>query len=278
MKLIKLFSKEDFKPHHLDAEWPILERIDEGSVGVISIGERSIELFEASIKKSTIIEFTRFKTINGGLNKEAADLIKKEGSSRKISHWTVSFATGLCPMREDASREDEDLLLYQKTRENPKSLLKDAFSPENLYSITHSTQGNGSIIFEEKKETVQLVEKLLKGLKICRIQNGIYAFVHYFSKTSTEQDLVLTVLDRESCLFLKIESGNWTRISYRKFACEEELKTVFEEVLPVLNPENLPIKWASTESMDAENFIEESPQNQPLKEMANPIVWSSLYA
>jgi hypothetical protein len=278
MKVIKLFNKEDFKPHHLDAEWPILNRIDEGPIGIISVGEHSIELLEASIKKSNVVGLSCIKTINSGLNKEAAECIKKEGYSKKINRWVVSFATGPCPTREEAPQKDEDLLLYQKTRENPKSLLKDIFSPESLYSVVHSNQGNGSIVFEEKKEHVQRVEKLLKGLTICRIQNGIYAFVHYFSKTNTEENMVLAILDRESCFFLKIESGNWTSISYRKFVSEEELKTIFEEVLAALNPENFPVKWVSSGSIDASSFMDPHPQEQLLEEIVNPIAWSSLYA
>lgn len=278
MKLIEIFNKEDFKPHHLDGEWPILERIDEGSIGIISLGDHSIELFEAAIKRSSIIKLAHFKTINSGLNKEVADSIKKEGSSKKINRWVVSFATGPCPTREEAPQKDEDLLLYQKTRENPKSLLKDIFSPESLYSVVHSNQGNGSIVFEEKKEHVQRVEKLLKGLTICRIQNGIYAFVHYFSKTNTEENVLLAILDRESCFFLKIESGKWTSISYRKFVSEEELKTIFEEVLAALNPENFPVKWVSSSSIDADSFMGTNPQEQLLEEIVNPIAWSSLYA
>ena len=109
MKVIKLFNKEDFKPHHLDAEWPILNRIDEGPIGIISIGEHSIELLEASIKKSAVVGLSSLKTINSGLDKEAAEVIKKEGSSKKISHWLVSLATGPCPTREESPQKDEDL-------------------------------------------------------------------------------------------------------------------------------------------------------------------------
>ncbi len=278
MNIMQLFNKEDFKPHRLDGEWPILSRVNEGSMGLISLGESSIELYEATIHRSSVVELTQFKTIEDGLNQESANLIKKEGASRKIGSWVVSLATGPCPTREDLVNEQSDLELYKIVKNNPRAALKDTFSANSLYAIASSQEGRGTIVFEEKKDTVQRIEGLLKDLKICRIQNGIYAFVHYFSKTNTEKDLVLAVSDRESCLFLKIESGNWAQISYRKMSSAEDLETIFNEILPALNPGSLPVKWVSTSPSHVEAILKDEPQEQLLKEINNPIVWSSLYA
>tara|TARA_B100000989_G_scaffold295020_1_gene275191 strand:+ start:5039 stop:5875 length:837 start_codon:yes stop_codon:yes gene_type:complete len=278
MNIIQLFNKEDFKPHRLDGEWPLLSRVNEGTIGVISIGEFSIELYEATIHRSSVVEITQFKTINDGLNQESANLIKKESASRKIGSWVVSLATGPCPTRENLVNERPDLELYRIAKHNPKAALKDAFSANSLYAIASSQEGRGTIIFEEKRDSVQRIEGLLKELKICRIQNGIYAFVHYFSKTNTEKDLVLAVSDRESCLFLKIESGNWAQISYRKLSSAEDLETIFDEILPALNPRSLPLKWVSTSPSHVETILKDGPQEQLLKEINNPIAWSSLYA
>lgn len=266
MKFLKLFTKEDFLPHPLDGEKPLLSRIYQGDLGVISLKEQTMDIFKVSVEKSIVRSITYLET------QDTTDFSKV---SATFDYCIVKLASGNCPTRESLDVPESDLELYKLLKNSPKSLLKDFYLESNLYSIVSSKKSSDSIIFSEPKQRLSQIEAC--SLNICRINNGIYAGLSYLNSRGLIEDGICVIADQEAILFLRVKLNKWEQISYRKFKDKESLQTICKEVLPAMGGKNSKVFFVDDSGFNVDEMLAEYEYVQLMKDIDNPLIWSSLH-
>ena len=162
---LPFFKKSDFMPHPQDGCVPLHERISGAPIAGITICRDAV-LVDRMFQKNGTFEIEPIgridQTIGLDSGKEVVQLAKEAG----LINCVVNLAFCDCPMRERLNFKMGDLDLYLALQKNPRSIVREAYEENRVYSVVQSKPRDHSMIFSCEKNTVNLIEQNFSGFAL----------------------------------------------------------------------------------------------------------------
>lgn len=225
--LKRFFTFKAFSPDLQNPNLPLLNRIGNKRIALLSIGPCGLKSATLTKGKNGKVEITDIDTVNMRLQEDSADSPFLAALVKKTDCGMVAATIGWkFLLNQDQGKFRNDAELNQELQANPMGVMGNKFRP-NTRAIGYLTDDlKHAIIADMEEDPIQVVEDTLANynLKLIRAQIGCMTLLnialHTPSYLESQKDTILVVHDQGHIL---ICMGD-TRLTVRLFSSIIDIK------------------------------------------------------